>query len=77
MLTDNAKGLITAFSMGISCLAGFYYQQYLIEKYYVGAEAEIHQRVKELKRLELAAIQQQGEGTSGSGSGGPDGRSIR
>ena len=50
------KGGITLACMSGTALLGFYVQQRLIETYYSGHQAEIHQRVKKIKQREMQQI---------------------
>ena len=55
-LSPWIKGGITLVCMSGSALVGFYLQQRLIETYYSGHQAEIHQRVKAIKQREMQQI---------------------
>jgi len=50
------KSLITVVTMSCFCVAGFWYQQKLIAKYVPQAEVDLHARVQEIHRADLACI---------------------
>ena len=54
------KGCITLVCMTGSAMLGFYVQQRLIERYYSGEAAELHQRVKAIQHRELQEIAARG-----------------
>ena len=58
----STKGTITLVCMTGFSLAGFYVQQWLIEKHYSGEQAELHVAVRKIKEREMMAIARQGGG---------------
>ena len=50
------KALITVVTMSCFCVTGFWYQQKLIAKYVPQSEVDLHARVQEIHKADLARI---------------------
>lgn len=57
-LSDRTKAAITVATMTACAAIGFYVQSKLISRFYEGEAAELNARVREIKRLELAALRE-------------------